>query len=306
MRPALAILLLVTILAMAGCQPQEAYSGRWILSGSHALESGQALEGHLLVTGGQARLAEGSLVTGSVYILAGQVELAGTVRGDVSSLGGRAILMPTALIQGDLVASPGTLERSPGAAVLGTTDQGMDASPTASDGGRVPNLLTGTFQVLAIMLLAYLMARFLPQPVALTAEAVTGHPVACGALGLLFLIVMPALLVQMAFTVILIPVTLVGLLFLVLTAGFGLIALGLVLGGLLGRLIRRSLSPGMAASLGSGFVAIVLVFVGNIPAVGLVLVVLVTAVTSGAALLTRFGTRRFVPAIDSVEARNAG
>jgi hypothetical protein len=102
-------------------------------------------------------------------------------------------------------------------------------------------------------------------------------------------IVAPALLVTMAFTLVLVPLVILGLLLSAFVAALGMAVLGTRLTVLTGRLLRRELNSTLSAFIGAfavGLLAYLLTWVG-FP--GAVLLIIILASGVGAVLLTRFG-----------------
>jgi hypothetical protein len=100
-----------------------------------------------------------------------------------------------------------------------------------------------------------------------------------------------ALLVFMAFTLVLIPVTVLGLLAGVLVTGYGVLALGYLVGT---RLDRFGLSGGPATAAGVVAVSVAAELLSFVP-FGDVLVLLVGTAGIGAVLVTYLGFRPFEP-----------
>jgi hypothetical protein len=299
-RLVITVYLILVGLMLSACELQDSYSGRVALKGSTALQAGEVLNGELLVTGGRVQLNRDSRVTGSVFVLAGTLETNGAIDGDLSLVGGRVIVGPHTHIGGDLTVGGGTLERSSQAQVAGGIYD--DASGLQT---KLGSLLTERpvlerwrdFLVIDLILagLAYLAARFLPRPVRRVARAATGHGLVSGALGILVVLVAPALLVMMAFTMVLIPFTVIGILFLGALAAYGLIAIGLKLGLRIAKVSGRDLRPAPAAFWGTLVLMLFLGVLQQLGWIGAVIVTLVVAVAIGAVLLTRFGMRTYVP-----------
>ncbi len=144
--------------------------------------------------------------------------------------------------------------------------------------------------------LAVLVVMFWPEPTARAAEAVVGSPVAAGGLGLLTLIVVPAFLLVLLITILLSPVSLLGAILLVAAAAFGWIALGFEVGRRLAEAFNWELHPAAAAGIGTLVFTFVLGGIGQIPCLGFLVVLLGIALGLGGVLLTRFGSRAYLPA----------
>ncbi|MDX1689100.1 MAG: hypothetical protein R3248_14045 [Candidatus Promineifilaceae bacterium] len=295
------LLLLFLLLALAGCDGG-AVSGTVIWEGARIYGPGDVVAGEMVVLDGEVTVQQEAEVTGSVYMLGGTVEIAGSVGGDVALIAGDLGLGPTAVVGGDLSIGGGDVEQSPQATVRGDVLGGSDVNvsletlfpqPTARQ--RLLRLLP---QALIIAVLAYLVARFLGRPLAHVRRATVDHPIVSGAMGLLVGIVAPSLLVLMAFTVILVPITLIALLLAGLVVVYAWIGLGAALGRWLRRVLRRDWSPPVSAFAGTLLFMVITNLLVFIPLVGGWIGILATAVGIGAVFLTRFGLREFTLSYD--------
>ena len=184
-------------------------------------------------------LEEGSLVVGDVVIVGGDVEIYGEVDGNVIAIGGQAYLGEDCVVNADLVTIGGAVQREEGALVRGAITAEMpegfelnNFNPEALNANRdwrsilwngfkpVGDMIMNVMQALAMAALAAVLALFLLKPMERVSQAVVLQPLPAGGLGILTVIVLPALLVVLAITIILIPLSLIG--FLVLGAGFRL------------------------------------------------------------------------------------
>lgn len=298
--------ILFAVLLLAACSPEDGrYSGTLVAGGTHEFGSRETLEGGLLVTDGRVILGAGSLVTGPVYIMGGEVSVEGEIRADLSIIGGEVALGPQAKISGDLDIAGGKLTRSPEAVVTGEVNRGTGSGvqtplfpewtiiPTPEGLALIQRLITFGVNTLLLAAAAAFAARFLPRPVARVARAVTEAPVVTGALGLLALITIPSLLVLMAFTVVLIPAALLGALLLGAVVLYGWVSIGSEIGYRLARWRGWSLRPAASSFVGMLLFTLLVNGSGFIPVVGTVVSVIAASVGLGAVLLTRFGMRTF-------------
>lgn len=277
-----------------------AYSGTLVLEGRHVYGSGDVLNGVLLIVDGEVQLEAGAEVRGSIFMLGGSAEINAQVDQDVSVIGGELVVGPEAVLGGDLQVGGGTYELSPKTTVRGRVLTGPasqvqleDFFPSLSPRERLVQLLPWA---LVVAFLAYLAARYIPAPVARVSRAEIEHPIVSAAMGILAGVVVPVLLVFMAFTVILIPATLIGVLIGALTIAYGWIGFGMVFGRWLARQFELELGRGGVAFLGTLAFMIVFDVVSVIPYIGSVVSLIAVTIGIGAVMLTRFGLREFVPA----------
>lgn len=297
----LLLILPLLLLALAGCD-DGAISGALVWEDEHVVEAGDSLQGQLLVLGGEVVVQEGARVTGSIYLLGGAVEMRGEVQEDVAMIGGVLILGPSAVLGGDLSLGGGELERSPEAVVQGEVLTGADMEvgldtlfPRRTAAEQLAQLLP---QALLVAVLAYLLVRFLPGPVIRVCRATVRHPFVCAAMGLLIGIAGPSLLVLIAFTIILIPVALIGLLLVVLVVAYGWIGLGLALGQWLRQRLQQTWSLSVCAFVGTLLFMAGTSLLALVPVIGGWIGILAGVVGVGAVFLTRFGLCEFVPSYD--------
>jgi len=284
---------------------------RVVAGGSFTLESGERLDGSLIVFGGTASVEQESFVNGDVVVLGGIVTIDSRVNGNVVGVGGVVNLKENATIDGDLTTVAATLNREPGAQVSGQVITGVDVPalsllpgtidiPTITQfeprfynpaGFTIWRIFWFIFRTLLWGALAALVAMFLPKPTTRTSQAIVNQPVMSGGVGLLTVILAPIVLVLLAITCILSPISFLGLLALVLAWVFGRIAIGLEIGLRIAKTFDRDWPVPLAAGVGTFGLALVVDSLGTfIPCVGWLIPTLVGMFGLGGVILTRFGT----------------
>jgi hypothetical protein len=249
-------------------------------------ESLTAEEGAVIVAGGTVTVADGERVNASLYVIDGAVRIDGTVDGDVFQLAGEVSASATAAVTGTYRAVGGTRTVAGGAAVPVETV----AEPLT--GQRSPAEAAGVFfmQALALAAVSYLLGRRYPDLLGTVSETVRAHPAVSGTVGLLATVTLLAVFVFMAFTIVLLPVTVLGLVGGLLVALYAYVCVGYLLGQYL-----RPERPGVGTAAGAVAFLGLSELLGFVPVVGglVPLLVLVTAI--GAVLITYFGLRAFQP-----------
>jgi hypothetical protein len=284
-----------------------------VIGDSYTLAAGQQLDSNLIVLGGQANIAAGATVNCKVVVLGGSLDLAGKVLQDVVVMGGDARLRGTSEIDGQLQSVGGSFTQDDGAQIKGGVSQGFNTTNNGDGSGRLPfdgqvpllEVVIGFYRTvtrtivgsLGLGLLALLVALIWPEQTARVRSAITNAPGQSGALGLLTVVAVPVLIVLATITVCLIPVSFMAMVLLTAALAFGWIALGMLVGErLVGALKLVSLSPAVAAGLGTALLSLVVTIISWAPCVGWVAPVILAAVGLGAVTLTRFGTQPYFPA----------
>ncbi|MFO8151319.1 MAG: hypothetical protein R6T93_13645 [Trueperaceae bacterium] len=308
-RSTLALALLAVLLT--GCD--DALLGiTWVRSDSHVVVDGARQAGALLITGGDVSLAPGSRTDGPVLLLGGELTIDGLVMGDVLAPGGALRLGPWAVIRGDLGAGA-AFERHPDALIDGEVTVGLGLPSGAVEprgGGWWWRVL---LQALATGALAAAWARWAPRRLAAMADAAGPHFPVAASLGVLVFLLGSIAAVIMAFTIVLIPATLLVLVLGVVAVGTGWGALGFAIARAIAR--ARSLAGGplatwagrpvWLAAFGGFDVALLLGIVERVPWVGGGVALVVSLAGLGAVALTGVGGRPFVHAGDALAAGDA-
>lgn len=271
--------LVLLALWLTGCGQDGVYSGRLVLGGEWTAQPGVVETTDILLADGVLTIPPGAEVRGDIYQFFGTLTIDGTVAGDVFQMGGNLTIGPQASVSGRIVR---------GAA-------GVPLAPDMVQRSRGGGWLFAVTETLLLSALALLVGRFAPLQLERVAAVIRHHAIVGAAMGLLVAIVGLCLVVQMAFTVLLIPLSLLGILLLLFSIGYGWVGFGLLTGRWLSDRLGRHWPAGIAASAGT------LVFMTFLNVLGLLLLGDLAAIASaiiglGAAFLTRFGLRAFSPA----------
>ncbi len=301
----LAFLAAFLALALPGqALAKDAADDKVVFGDTYRLGSGQTLQGNLAVLGGTATLEAGSQVNGDAALMGGTLDINGTITGNVSTLGGTLFLGDNAVVMGDVTMMGGTLHRSAGAQINGSLVNGGFQPfefnfPTRPLGwvsnilAPIGNILAGLFFSILMAALAILVGLLWPRPTERVANSLTGQPAITGGLGLLTAIVAPALLVMLAITILLIPLSLLGFVVLGIAFLFGWIALGLAIGNKIVTLFKQAWNPALTAGLGTLVLGLVAAGIGWIPCVGWMVPVIAALLGLGGVVVTRFGTQMY-------------
>jgi len=304
MKPMTVALLLAVVLALAAptaalaAGPQD---GQVIFGGTFTLGPGQTVDGDLLVVGGVVTLEEGSSVNGDTVLFGGTISIDGEIDGSLAAMGGTVNVGPHAVIRGDVVRFGAVVSIDESATIEGQvlSEQSFDMPsidwrfmrPTflpfrmwSYTVSPVFSVLWFMARVLLLAALAVLVVMFWPEPTRRVALAIVEQPLPSGGIGLLTLLVAPALLLALVLTICLIPVSAIGFIVFGAAAVFGVVAL----------MFRWELHPAAAAGIGTLVLSVLLGGLAEIPCIGLLGVLAILAVVSlglGAVVLTRFGSR---------------
>jgi len=285
--------------------------GQIVFAGTFTLESGETLNGDLVVVGGSATIQEGAIVDGDMVLMGGSLVVNGEVNGDVLVMGGSIILGDRAILHANLTTLGASLVRADGAVVEGEIFNSATSYGDGVNGERpsfpsLPRININNYnpfrevgnvvsRAIVLGLLAMLVAVLLPEPTRRVAKAAIAQPVIAGGLGLLTIIALPFALVAMVITLILIPVVPLLLIFVIIVALYGWIALGTEVGVRLG---KGNWSMPLAAGLGTFLLTLVVDALASIPVlacIGWPGLILLGLVALGSVFTSRFGSQVVLP-----------
>lgn len=308
-----------TVQAEDGDQP-----GQIVLGGNYVLDEDETLYGDLVIIGGNASLKAGSILHGNILIAGGTINASGTINGNILSFGGVVNIKSNAEIRGDLVRFGGVYNVDKGAEIEGnmvsnegiTVDfledwsdwkefdyenqieeynpiqQAFSAQRIALE--KIGEFLLNATKALGLAVLTVIASLFLLKPMERSSETLYQHPALSFGIGLLTLIAFPILMVLLLFTIILIPVSILGLIGFALVILFGWFTLSLLLGHRLAEVFKTRWTDPLNAGVGSLALSLVAAIASIIPCIGWLLPALFISAGLGAAVMSRFGTRVYI------------
>jgi hypothetical protein len=281
--PTDAIPLLVVVLLMISVGGGEVQQLSVTFQGDTSLETLQDVH---VVAGGTTTVPAGSTVSGDVYAIGGTTRVEGAVDGDVTLLAGNLSVADGATVTGTVQTIAGDSVVADGATV-GRVSEFAAPVPSDSPGQRVGGFL---LQFLVLGAIGWWLVGRHPALLENAGSAVTDHTLVSGVVGALGAATLLVLFVYMAFTLVLIPVAIVGLVAEFLVVVYGQVVFGYLVGT---RVPVERVQVATVAGVGVFLVA--LEVLGMVPYVGGLVQLGVAAVGFGAVLNTYFGLKRFEP-----------
>ena len=309
------ILILVLVLTAVLIPTTATASGfsddKVIFGGNFTLDSGETLNGDLVVFGGNVILETSSTVNGDTVVMGGNVTSNGTINGNLVALGGIVELQEEARVIGNLTVLGSSFEQASGAYVSGTivTEENVPFDFNLPSGiglfeGDFPNFQFRElpfvsaswffFQILIWTGLAILIALFIQNQAPVINRAAFGQPVMSTVVGLGIAFIAPLVLIALILTILLSPVSLLGILALLATWVVGLVSLSIEIGRKLADALDQNWATPILA--GVGMFILSLLFNGFqhiVPCVGFLPKFILGLWVTGAVVLTRFGTKEY-------------
>ena len=257
----------------------------FLIDGSLNIPPRATLEGNVIQVLGAFNL-EGKL-TGSLYLVGGDLTLGpdGDIEGDVRISGGAPVGLSHTQVGGELIQEP---VQVPWRAGWTQTTFNRRAATILLEASLVTFLAWGT-------------QRLFPLQMKQIAAAALQYPLPSAAMGLLVLIVGTSLIVQMIFTILLIPVSILSSGLLIMSIALGWAAIGYQAGVRCRNRLGLSIPEWMTGGAGAFLLILLLNLASLVPIAGSLLSSAAAMVSLGAAFLTRLGTRPFSHAAEEHE-----
>jgi len=327
----LCVLMFTAVPAFALNEPPDP-DGGLIWNEDFTLESGEQVDGDLVVFNGDVLLEDGSAVDGDVIVWNGNALVDGAVGGELVVSNGDIHLGDNARVDGNVICSWACdIEQEEGAQVDGSVIESTPLRELQFEWGdqyelpvplpSVPHItfwdsgpgraLSWVFKVLriiagvlAVTVVGGLMALIWPEATERVGRTVARQPLPALGIGLLAAIAGGALIVGLAMTICLSPVALLATLLLGAAVLFGWISLGALVGDrLFGALKAQDVTPLWSASIGT---LVLTAATGGLSAffclapLGWLVSFLVSVAGLGGVALTRFGTVEYAPETQQV------
>lgn len=273
----------VVVVALLLASAAGAGTAQVVLDGD---QTASGVEGVLVAAGGTTTVPADETVGGPVYVAGGDVVVAGSVDGDV-------VVLQGSLAVADGGSVTGTVEEYGGVTTVATGGSvgSRERVPVSPGENTAPVYQFAVVEAAAFAVLGFLVGGRLEAALARVGRTAADHPVVSVTVGGLVGVTGIAVAVFMAFTLVLLPVAVLGLVGVAAVAAYGVVALGSVAGRRLPLAsVRRQTAVGAAA------VAVALRVLGLLPVVGGLAALTVVAAGFGAALVTYLGTADFEPA----------
>jgi hypothetical protein len=283
MSPTEAIPLLIVVLLMVSIGGGDVQEMSVTFQGTNDVDS---LADVHVVAGGTTTVPGNATAEGDVYVIGGTAAIDGTVDGDVTLLNGNLSVRDGATVRGTLQTYSGSATISSDASV----DHVSQFEPPTPSNSPVRQVVGFLLQCLVLGAFGWWLVERHPLAIENVGAAITEHTLVSAVVGGLGATTLLVLFVYMAFTLILLPVALVGLVAEFLVILYGQAAFGYLVGTRLP--IERD---GVATIAGIATFLLALELLGLVPYLGGIAQLTVAVVGFGAVLNTYFGLQRFEP-----------
>lgn len=283
MSPTEAIPLLIVVLLMISIGGGDVQQMSVTFQGDTSIE---VLQDVHVVAGGTTTVPADAAVSGDIYAIGGTTRIEGEVDGNMTLLTGNLSIADGAIVTGTVRTIAGDSSIADGATV-GSISEFEAPTPSSSPAQQIGAFL---LQFLVLGIVGWWFAGRHPVLLKNVSAAITDHALVSGVVGALGTVTLLVLFVYMAFTLVLIPLSIVGLFGELLVVLYGQVVFGYLVGTQLP--FERAT---VATVMGIGLFLLALEGLSLVPYVGGAVQIGVAVVGFGAVLNTYFGLQQFEP-----------
>lgn len=288
--------------------------GHIVFGSSYILSSEETLTGDLIVLGGSATIERGAIVKGDIFIAGGTANINGTIRGDVTAFGGIINILEDAEVRGNVVRYSGVFNLDEDAEISGNivSNEGTDfdfnfnapeipsPDPSANNSflqgpayylEQFGRFMFKIVQIIGLAMIAVVLSLFLEKPFDRMKTTFSENIALSVGIGLLTVFVFPTLMVILMITIILIPVSILGLIGFGLLVLYGWFSMALFTGDKISELFKTEWANPLSIGIGSLTLSVISYLIGSVPCIGWIVPFLIASAGLGAAILSRGGTR---------------
>lgn len=273
------------------------------------LQSGEHLNGDVLVIDANATIEQGAILEGDMAVISGNAVIAGKVKGNISVVNGDVILQDGSRVIGDVAVVSGNVQKAPTAVIEGEVLHNQFRLPatgawnaigrswSAPQPGSpqwflvslwrlIVGIVSAVFSALVAALIAAVVVIIWPFGVRRIAETAAHTPLVSFLIGLLTSIAILVLVIILAITICLLPFALLLLLFWIIVSFVGWTAIGAIVGNYVWESLHiQSQSDILPTAVG----VFLLSLLSSIPCIGTLFGIAMAGIGVGAVLLSQFG-----------------
>ncbi|MEE4195180.1 MAG: polymer-forming cytoskeletal protein [Anaerolineae bacterium] len=308
----IATLLLLVLISSPVSAEDGDEPGHVVFGSSYILSSDETLSGDLIVLGGSATIERDATVKGDIFIAGGTANINGTVKGDITAFGGIVNILADANVSGNVVRYGGIFNLDEDADIGGNivSNEGSDfvfppQTPSQNNGDAVNQLLQGpaylaqqvgkfmlrVVQIIGLAMIAVILSLFLEKPLDRMKTTFNNNIALSAGIGLLTVFVFPTLMVVLMITIILIPISILGLIGFALVTLYGWFAMALYVGDKISEIFKTEWANPLSIGVGALTLSILSYVIGSVPCIGWTIPFLIASTGLGTAILSIGGTR---------------
>jgi len=277
------------------------YPSQFLMGDTYVLKKHEKIDGNIVGLGTNLVIVDGATVMGDISLIGGQMEIYGSVNGDINVFAGTTQIYHTAVISGCINQIAHQTNIEPGAHISGEIN--TFAFPTqfsSINTGGLENSLkwlrpTGwiTFQLIKNLILVFITVLIIflfEKPTLRVARSIKKQIAVSWGAGLLAIVAVPIVSLVLIITICLSPIGIILILAFLIANIWGWAGISFVLGDNMARWLKLDWPEEAVAAAGAVLLGLGSTLLAFLPCIGFMISIMVSAVGLGGIILSKFGT----------------
>jgi cytoskeletal protein CcmA (bactofilin family) len=302
--------LLVTILlsacskyapAIPSGKSENTFPSQFLSNDVYILKDGETIDGNIAGVGTTLIIEKGAIVTGSISLIDGQMEISGIVEGDINVLAGTTYIHSTATIGGEINQASHQLEIDPEARVAGKINtftlpiEGnvIETEEIASLADWIhPSvwIIIEFVRNFSLVFINILIVFLFKEPTLRLTHTIKNRKMVSWGVGLLIFFALPLVSLVLLATICLSPIGIILFITFLIANVWAWTGISLIIGNVFTKWLKLNWAEEAKVTVGSIILGLISTLLAFLPLIGLALNITVSAVGMGGIILSKIGT----------------
>ena len=304
--------LLLAILLLSACtgsgfsvEKEEAlfttYPSQFLMGDIYVLKKHEKIDGNIVGIGTTLIIEDGAAVMGDISLIGGQMDISGSIAGDINVFAGTTHIYKTATISGGINQIAHQINIDPGAHISGEINTFAFPTQLSSENiGGLEDTLSWlrpagwiAFQLIKNLILIFITVLIIflfEKPTLRVARCIKKQIAVSWGIGLLVIIAAPIVSLVLIITICLSPIGIILILAFLIANIWGWAGISFVIGDNIARWLKLDWPEEAEAAAGAVLLGLGSTLLAFLPCIGFMISIMVSAVGLGGIVLSKFGT----------------
>lgn len=304
--PLLLAVLLLSACTGSGFNAEEdvlltTYPSQFLMGDIYVLRKHEKIDGNIVGIGTTLVIEDGAAVMGDISLIGGQMDISGSVAGDINVFAGTTHIYETAIISGGINQIAHQINVDPGAHITGEINTfALPMQLSSENVGGLEETLSWVrpagwiaFQFIKNLILVFITVLIIflfKKPTLRVARCIKKQIAVSWGTGLLVMIAAPIVSLVLLITICLSPIGIILILGFLLANIWGWAGISFVIGDNIARWLKLDWPEEADAAAGAVLLGLGSTLLAFLPCIGFMISMMVSAVGLGGIVLSKFGT----------------
>ena len=277
------------------------YPSQFLMGDIYVLKKHEKIDGNIVGIGTTLIIEDGAVVMGDISLIGGQMDISGSIAGDINVFAGTTHIYKTATISGGINQIAHQINIDPGAHISGEINTfAFPAQLSSENIGGLEDTLSWlrpagwiAFQLIKNLILIFitiLIIFLFEKPTLRIARCIKKQIAVSWGIGLLVIIAAPIVSLVLIITICLSPIGIILILVFLIAIVWGWAGISFVIGDNIAHWLKLDWPEEAEAAAGAVLLGLGSTLLAFLPCIGFMISIIVSAVGLGGIVLSKFGT----------------